>query len=468
MEGMMRRSFFLLALLLLAAGCAGSPETAVQAADAPVVAHSGDGPNETFRIIADARAKVFPAVVFIKPVVEKYERGEKKAEQVAGSGVLISAEGEVVTNHHVVEKALRIRCMLSDGRYRDAEIVGSDKEVDLALIRLNRSGDETFPYATLASDDVLFEGDFVMAMGAPWGLNRSVSLGIISCVKRYIPDRSEYSNWIQTDASLNPGNSGGPLVNTRGEVIGINSLASSQGGDLGFAVPAATVRMAVEQFRAHGQMPRAWSGISVQPLRDFDQDMYFDAEEGVIVSGTSPDSPAQEAGLRNGDRIVRLNDTIVNAMTDVDLPEVRSALALLASGEPATVDVFRGDQPLKLTLTPRVKGSVEGDELDCPRWNMTVKSINQFDNPDLYFVRPEGVFVFGIKSPGNAQRSGLGRNDIITGIDGRPITTLDDVKRVYDEVLAATPRRTRVIVEVLRGAMTRQIVLDFATEYKAD
>ena len=436
----MRRSFIVFAVLLLAVGCVSGRPAAAKTPEAGVPAaavHSGDGPNETFRIIADARAKVFPAVVFIKPLVEKYERGEKKTEQVTGSGVLISAEGEVVTNHHVVDKAVKIRCMLSDGRYRDAEVVGSDKEVDLALIRLTRSGDETFPFASLAADDHLFEGDFVMAMGAPWGLNRSVSLGIISCVKRYIVDRSEYSIWIQTDASLNPGNSGGPLVNTRGEIIGINSLASSQGGDLGFAVPASTVRLAVEQFRAHGKMPRAWSGIAVQPLRDFDQDMYFEADEGVIVAGTSPDSPAQEAGLRNGDRIVRINGAAVTAMTDVDLPQVRMALALLPADEPTTIDVFRGEQPLKLTLTPRVKGSVEGEELDLPRWNMTVKSINQFANPDLYFVRPEGLFIFGVKYPGNAQKSGLARNDIIASIDGKPITTLDDARRVYDEVLAA-------------------------------
>ncbi len=427
------------------------------------------GDNDTFRIITEAKAKVFPAVVFIKPIVQSYERGEKKSQEVTGSGVLVSQDGEVVTNFHVVEKAVSIRCLLSDGRHREAEIVGTDKETDLALLRLKREvADEMFPYAVLGDSTILTEGNFVMAMGAPWGLNRSVSLGIVSCAERYIPGTSEYNLFIQIDASLNPGNSGGPLINVDGEVVGINSLATTSGGDIGFAIPAETVKSITSELRAHGKVRRSWSGISLQPLKDFDQNMYFDADTGVIVAGTDPDSPGLRAGLKNGDRITEIGGAAVTAVTDVELPAVRALLSSLEPDASVKVTAWRGGESLVVDLVPRTKGKVEGDELDCPRWNMTVKTINQFANPDLYFLRQQGIFIFGIKYPGNAAQSGLQRNDIITSIDSRPILTLDDVKAAYDDAVDSTARKTKVVVEVLRGGFTRQIVLDFAREYKAD
>jgi len=455
----MKRAVVLVAVLFLCAAVYGQGETPKPSA----------APNDTFRIITEAKAKVFPAVVFIKPIVEKYEGGEKKAEEVTGSGVLISADGEVVTNFHVVEKAVSIRCLLSDKRHLDAEIVGSDKETDLALLRLKRENEnETFPYAVFGDSSKLTEGDFVMAMGAPWGLNRSVSMGIVSCPRRYVPDTSEYSLYIQTDASLNPGNSGGPLVNTEGEVVGINSMASLIGGDLGFAIPSSTVKNIADQLRKNGKVPRSWSGISLQPLEDFDQNMYFGGDKGVIIAGTDPDSPGLRAGLKNGDRITSIAGAAVTAATDVDLPAVRALLASLPADQPATVEIDRAGQAVTVTLTPRIKGKVEGEELDCPRWSMTVKTINQFANPDLYFIRQEGVFIFGLKYPGNAVNSGLQQNDIIVSLDSVEIKTLDDVKKAYDAAVNATPKRTRAVIEILRGGLARQVVLDFAKEYKSD
>jgi S1-C subfamily serine protease len=454
------------ALVFLAALCLASACLAGEAGAPNVVGAAGD----TFKIITDAKAKVFPAVVFVKPIVETYTMGEKQSREVTGSGVIISADGEMVTNNHVVEKAVSIRCLLFDGRHRDAEIVGTDKESDLALLRLKRADDaETFPFAALGDSAKLTEGDFVMAMGAPWGLNRSVSLGIVSCAERYIQGPSEYSLYIQTDASLNPGNSGGPLVNVAGEVVGINSMASSAGGgDLGFAIPSETVKDIIGRLRASKKVPRSWSGITLQPLKDFNQNMYFNAASGVIVSGTDPDSPAAKAGLKNGDRITSIGGQAVTAETDVDLPAVRRLLSYLEPDKPVAVALDRSGQSLEFQLVPRIKGAVEGEELDCPRWNMTVKAVNQFDNPDLYFVRQQGVFIFGTKYPGNAEDAGLRRNDIITSIDGKEIATLDDVRAAYDAALNATPKKTRVVVDVLRGGMARELVLDFAREYKSD
>jgi serine protease Do len=170
------------------------------------------------RVVQQAKDKVFPAVVFIKCLRESHESGKKLTEEVSGSGVLVSAEGEVLTNWHVVDKAVDVRCLLSDGRWFDATIVGSDKDTDLAMVRLNKKDSDEVPTARIGDSRQLREGDFVMAMGAPWGLSRSVSIGIISCTRRFLPDSSEYSLWLQTDASICPGNSGGPLVNTDGLV----------------------------------------------------------------------------------------------------------------------------------------------------------------------------------------------------------------------------------------------------------
>ena len=241
---------------------------------------SGLGGLDFRQVVKVAKAKVFPAVVFVKCIKESHESGKKSSQEVAGSGVLISAKGELLTNWHVVDKATEVRCLLHDGRNFDAEVLGTDKDTDLALVKLKTS-DRTgaLPFAQLGDSDKLKEGDFVMAMGAPWGLSRSVSIGIISCTRRYLPGSSEYNLWIQTDAAISPGNSGGPLVNTDGQVVGINTLGVLFGGDMGFANPSATIKHIVAQIREHGKVNWSWTGLQLQPLKDFDSNVYFEADE---------------------------------------------------------------------------------------------------------------------------------------------------------------------------------------------
>ena len=173
-------------------------------------------------VVRKAKAKVFPAVVYVRCLRESHDSGKKITEEVSGSGVIISATGEVMTNWHVVDKSVEVRCLTFEGKAMDATVVGKDKDTDLALLQMKLpKGAKPQAFAKFGDSDRLVEGDFVMAMGAPWGLNRSVSIGIISCTSRYLEGNSEYSSWLQTDAAINPGNSGGPLVNTAGEVVGI-------------------------------------------------------------------------------------------------------------------------------------------------------------------------------------------------------------------------------------------------------
>ena len=414
-------------------------------------------------VVQRAKDRVFPAVLYIRCLQETFEAGERKSQEISGSGVVITSDGEALTNWHVIDKATSVRCLLADGTALEAEVVGSDKSADLALLKLTLpQGHGPLPHASFGDSALLQEGDFVMAMGAPWGLNRSVSIGIISCTRRYLPDTSEYSLWLQTDASINPGNSGGPLVNTEGEVIGLNTRG---GGGMGFAVPSRTIEMLVAQLRQHGQVAWSWTGLQLQALRDFNRDMYFEGTQGVIVAATDPQSPARRAGLKPRDRIMKVNDAPVSALTEEDLPAMRRILGFLPKEVPAVLEVRRGGETLTFEITPREKGKVEGEELDCPRWDFTVKTINQFDNEDLFFYRKKGVFVFGIKYPGNAATSGLQTNDIILSIDGKALETLEDVKTLHEQALENVKTRHKIVIVVLRNGLRRQLVLEFSRDY---
>ncbi len=305
-----------------------------------------------------------------------------------------------------------------------------------------------------------------MAMCAPWGLSRSVSMGIVSCTRRYLPQNSEYSLWLQSDASISPGNSGGPLLSTDGRIVGINTRAIMQGGDMGFAVPAETIAVLLPRLRAFGKVNWSWTGLQLQPLHDFDRNMFFDETSGVIVAETDPESPARRAGILARDRIVAIGESAVTAMTAEDLPLIRRQLGLLPMDEPVKVSLVRDGKTVDIELTPTEKGRVEGAELDFPRWDLTAKAINRFDNPDLYFSRKEGVFVFGIKEPGNASNAGLSTNDIITKVDGHDVATLEELKAVHAGSLETIAEKPRLVITVLRGGLMRQVVLDISRDYQ--
>ena len=449
--------------LLLTAGALVSSTSQVLAAEPPPAAGDFRG------VVASARDKVFPTVVYIKVMVESFDSGRKEIISAGGSGVLISEQGEILTNWHVIDKAVEVRCLLSDGRSYDAQVVGSDKDIDVALLQLELDeGAESLPYAELGGSSELVEGDFVMAMGAPWGMSRSVTIGIISCVDRYLPDTSEYSLWLQTDAAISPGNSGGPLVDTDGRVIGLNTRGVMMGGDLGFAVPADTIRELLPRLREKGQIPWTYTGIQLQPLRDFERDMYFDGDTGVIVAHVEQASPAEAAGLRPRDRLLAIDGNDVTGLTYEDLPAIRRMLGTLDEQTDTTLQIQRGSETQELTLTPRAKGDTQGKEKEFPRWDFAAKTINQFDNPSLFFHREKGVFISGVSSPGNAMKAGLRRDDILSKINGKDVESLDDLQTLHDEAMEGIDSKHRVLVEVLRNGLTRQIVLDFSRDYERD
>ncbi len=438
----------------------------VQAQDPP--GQSRSTAADFRRIIETAKGRVYPALVFVKPIREEFSGGEQKRQEVFGSGVIISPDGLAITNHHVIDQAVEVQIVLSDKRQVPAEIVGKDPETDLALLRLKgiKEG-ESLPYAAFADSDHVQAGDFVMAFGSPFGFARSVSLGIVSNTDRYLGFETKhmYNTFIQTDAAINPGNSGGPLVDIEGQIVGINTLGIQSGQGLGFSIPSNVVTDVVERLRTKGRYDRAWTGLQLQPLRDFNSNTFTKSDVGVLIRDVEKDSPAVLAGVLAGDIVIEVGGKLVTAMYAEDLPAARRQFADLAIGEPNPLKVRRGESDLNLTIKPVVKGSIDGADFACKRWNMTIKEFNEFSEADLYFYEKGGVFVNGVRSPGNAQKSGLRRRDILLKINSREVKTVADVKKVYEELLADTKRQPRVLVEVRRGQFVQPIVLDYKEDY---
>ena len=437
-----------LAAAALLAGCA----TPAPEAPAPV---------DFRQTIQTAEKAVFPALVYIRVVRKDLSSGKDEKGVVSGSGVVISPEGELLTNHHVIDKAEEIRCLLTDGEAYGAKVVGFDQDLDIALLRLERAEDAPpLPFAELSPAPVEI-GDVVLAMGAPWGLARSVTMGIVSCTDRYLEGAGRYTLWYQTDAAISPGNSGGPLVDTAGRVVGINARGMAY-GDQAFTIPSPTVLEVLPALREEGSAGWAWFGFQFQPLRDFDRNMVFDATNGVVVSGTDLGSPARKAGAKAGDRIVAVDGEPVTALTWEQMPALERLLGRIPEGTNTVFSVVRGSEALELAFAPRAKGAVEGEEKVLPRWGFTAKEINRFDNPQLAFYAPDGgVFVSAVSWDGNAESAGIKELDILREVGGKAVSTLDDLAAVYDDAMAHLAERTRIPLVVERRGRRVPITLNY-------
>ena len=411
--------------------------------------------------VQQASGRVFPALVYIKVVQTSYSSGRSSTTSSSGSGVLISPDGEIVTNNHVIDKAVSIRCLLNDGRAFDAELIGCDKDTDLALLKLKLpENTPPLPFAEFARKPVR-EGDFVMALGAPWGLNRSVSIGIISCANRYLAGHSLYSLWYQTDAAISPGNSGGPLINTQGLIVGINTLGMFSAGALAFTIPADTVQIMLERFRKYRKANWAWFGFNFQALNDFERNIYFPAASGVVVAGTEANSPARRAGFEVNDLILAIDGKSVTARTAEDLPAIYRQLGLTEFKKECRFTVLREGRQIDILCAPVEKGKVEGDEVACRGWGFSAKAINRFDTPELHFYQPEGAFVYGVEKFSPAGRAGLLQGDIICSINGKAVKSLADLLECYRaaEDNASAQRRSTMLI--MRNGTSLRLALYF-------
>ena len=410
--------------------------------------------------ISEAKSAVFPALVYVRVITEGTSDGKIEKFESSGSGVIISEDGELLTNHHVIDRASRIRCQLTNGEMYDATVIGKDKDLDLALLKLSADAGVKFPKAEL-SDKNLDIGAVVLAMGAPWGLARSVSMGIISCNDRYLEGAGDYTLWYQTDAAISPGNSGGPLVDTSGEVVGLNARGNTRGAQ-GFTIPSPIILEVLPNLRKYGNAHWAWFGINWQPLKDFERDTAFGATNGVIIAGTERQSPACLAGLESNDRVVAIDDVPVTAFFREDIPSLNRKLALCDWEKGVKFDYIRDGVEKSVVITPKSKGDVEGAEVECKRWGLTAKEINRFETPELAFLAPDGgVFVSSVSWDGNADNAGFKERDIIKRIGGRDVKDASDLKRIYDDAVANVEKTFQLSVEVVRKGRKMQLVLNF-------
>ena len=417
--------------------------------------------------IAKAKEAVFPSLVYVRVITEGRSDGKIEKFEASGSGVIITEDGEFLTNHHVIDRASKIRCQLTDGSSYDARLIGKDKDLDVALLKLEAPTGTLFRAANLAPRRMEI-GEVVLAMGAPWGLARSVSMGIISCNDRYLEGCGDYTLWYQTDAAIAPGNSGGPLVDTQGEVVGLNTRGTTRGAQ-NFTIPSWIILELLPNLREHGDAHWAWFGIDWQPLNDFEREITFGATNGLVVAGTDPQGPARRAGLEPNDRIVAIDGEPVTAWFREDIPAIKRSLARREWGKPVRFDCVRDGAMRQVEIAPERKGTVEGAEVGFARWGFTAKEINRFDTPELWFFAQDGgVFVSSVTWDGNADNAGLQRNDIVKKVGGREIRKIADLQAVYDEAMSNLAVRTQIGVETMRRGRSASLILNYRNDLEKE
>ncbi len=377
------------------------------------------------------------------PLQEFFERffGEEAQREFRqpslGSGFLIDPQGHVVTNHHVIEDADRIRVKLGDNEEYDAAVVGRDPSTDLALLRIQGAKRE-FPVVRLGDSQQLKVGDWVVAIGSPFGLERTVTAGIVSAKGRVIGS-GPYDDFIQTDASINPGNSGGPLLNLKGEVVGINTAIVAGGQGIGFAIPVNLAKGIIAQLKTGGAVTRGWLGVAIQDLTPEMAEYYGIAPgKGVFVSEVFPGDPADQAGIRPRDILVAVNGRKVETSR-----QLTSLVAEIPVGREAKVQVLREGKPLTFTVkvARRDEGrlAARGEEPAGGRreetLGMRVAELTPEAARRLPLREAAGVLVLEVTYGSRAGQAGLRAGDVIREVNRRAVATVGD----FEQALARIP-----------------------------
>jgi Do/DeqQ family serine protease len=348
--------------------------------------------------------------------------------QSIGSGVIIDGdEGLVVTNHHVVQGADSILVTLSDRREFNATLVGSDAGTDIALLRVV-ADDLAFAEIPIGDSNAVAVGDYVVAIGNPFGLGQTATAGIVSAMGRSGVNIESYEDFIQTDASINPGNSGGALVDIRGELLGVNTaILSGTGGNIGigFAIPSNMVRKVVEQLLEHGDVQRGRIGIAIQDVTPaLSQALELTADRGALVTQVEPGSPSHQAGIEPGDIIVEINGKPIDSSSDL-----RNEIGLVRAGEPVDVTSIRDGErrTVRATVAPD-SGAAAARAADPSSVSLLAgAAIMEMPSDHPAYGRVQGVWVSAVAPSTAAARFGLRPDDIITGVNRASIATVADL-----------------------------------------
>ena len=404
-------------------------------------------------IATEGRVQVRQNPLFADPFFRRFfnvpDQPQERKTQSLGSGVIVDAgRGLVLTNNHVIANAVQVTVTLRDGRHLDAEIVGSDPGTDVAVIKVPA---ELLTDIGVANSDDLRVGDFVVAIGNPFGLGQTVTSGIVSALSRSGLGIEGYEDFIQTDASINPGNSGGALVNLKGELVGINTAIFSRGGGnigIGFAIPINLALQIMEQLLDKGMVERGFIGVQVQDLNpDLAEAFGIKNQKGAIVNSVLPDSPAQEAGLLPGDIITSINSKPVKAASDV-----RNHVGLLPVGEQVMFEVVRDGE--RKNLKARVAASKElklsERTLDKRLEGITLGDIEE-GHP--HHGKINGVIITEIQRGSRAWSAGLRKGDIITSVNHKPVADLQVFLQLVDN------NENTLLFRVIRGDAAAFLVI---------
>ena len=377
------------------------------------------------------------------------QQSQPKQQMSQGSGFIVSNDGYILTNAHVIKGADKITVVLNDGREMDATVIGSDPHTDVAVVKIE--GKE-FPFVALGDSDQMDIGEWVVAIGSPFQLEASLTVGVISAKGRQNLKITDLEDFIQTDAAINPGNSGGPLLNLDSEVIGINTAIVSRSGGymgIGFAIPSNMAKNIMNQIINNGVVTRGFLGVSLQPVdKDIADSFNLDKAEGALISDVSKNSPADQAGLKQGDIIIEYNGTVLKSLggfrNDISLMTPGSVIQLKINrkGTLLTIPVTLGSASDALTTTGGLsqKIGIEVDEL----------------KPDIaqqlgYPKTEEGIFITKVKPGSPASMAGIRPGFIILSINHIKVSNMTE----FNEAMGEVGKKNRVLILVKQGSMTR-------------
>ena len=380
-------------------------------------------------------------------------RGGPQRQRSLGSGFIIDADGSILTNNHVVENAQKIVVKLSDDQEYEAKVVGRDAKTDIAIIKINAKAALTA--ASLGDSDNLDVGEWVVAIGNPFGLDSTVTSGIVSAKGRHI-GQGPYDNFIQTDASINPGNSGGPLINLRGEVIGINTaIFSRTGGNMGigFAIPINLAKELLPQLRGKGKVTRGYLGVLIQKVTpEIAESLGMDRGYGALVANVSKDGPADKAGVKVGDVIVEFDGKEVKDSGDLPIIVARTAV-----DKKIRMKVLRDKKELTLNVAV---GELKDEEVvasvpEKGELGMTVQKLTPQLAENLGLDKTDGVVVTAVEPGSAADEAGVRRGDVIVEVDRKPVRGVEE----YRNAIAGSRKGRGVLFLVRRGESTLFLAL---------
>jgi serine protease Do len=414
-----------------------------------------------------ALARVAPSLVRIHVVAIDHQEGRELKRESAGSGTIISADGHVLTNHHVAGKTRAIFCTLASREEVPADLVGTDPLSDIAILKLRPSKPRRFPVAQFGDPSRLKVGDRVLALGSPLALSQSVTMGIVSNTEMIMPgmfwpfnrltlegeDVGSIVRWIGHDAPIFGGNSGGPLVNMEGEIVGVNEISMGLAG----AIPADLAREVADAIIKHGRVRRSWIGLEVQPLLKSAA-----SDRGALVGGTIEGSPAEKAGFQSGDVLVKLDGRDVNVRFAEEVPLFNQLVMRLPEGKPVEATVRRKDAEKVLRVTPVEREGVEAPVRELALMGVTASNLTAWSAKELKRLSRAGARLRGTRPGGPAEQAkpALMRNDVIVQVNGADVKDVEALAAAVERITRGADEPVPTLVAFDRGAERMLTVVD--------